>query len=327
MTTPLTLDSNYSHGDNYRHNDTPRVDVIANYAPSMIPRSRWEVVAEFTRSATRDFVPNHGSEARETLFAIARLADWTTHIAGHSLDRRIVFDARNIDDFVKNGYPVAGAKRLHLIRHRLHRVAEELGYGDEIRRRSRRRPKSEPQRPYTTKEFADFKATGGTASTPQRQHNWMTVLSLGAGFALSTSEIFAVRPDDIVQDERGVVVTVRGDSARQIACLPEWEEEVLSIVRARHGADILLDLDSVPTDPATYLARSFARVAGARQIKFTVERLRSTWIVHHLNAGTRPQVIVRALGVVTTKPIERCLPYVTPITEAEYFSALRAVKP
>jgi hypothetical protein len=294
--------------------------LIANYKPIMIPRARWASIAEFTRSAVTDFHPRHEDEARLVLFGIARVTDWTHHTAGHPLRREIVLDPRNIDDYIKRGYPVAELSRKTSVRNYLHMLSAELGYGDETRRRARPTKTVDRYAPYTPREYTDFRLTGRTASTDRRQHIWSTVLAVGAGFGVTTPELFEIAPDDFVEDERGLVLHVRG---RTVICLPEWERDVAAVVARRALSDSLLS-DFMPSDPATYLHNTLNYTANTfSQNRYVVERLRTTWIVRHLEAGTPAQAIMRALGVSTTKPIERCLRYVEPLGDNDYYAALQ----
>lgn len=293
---------------------------IANYKPTMIPRARWANIAEFTRSAATDFNPRHQAEARLVLFGIARIADWTHHVAGHPLRREIVLDPRNIDDYIKRGYPVAEQVRKTIVRNYLHTLSSELGHGDEARRRARPTKTVDKFAPYTPRELADFRLTGQTASTGHRQHIWSTVLALGAGFGITTPEIFDVTPGDLIEDERGLVLQVRD---RAVICLPEWERAVDAVLALRRGNAHLV-ADEIPGDPATYLHKALHYTARTfNQERFVVERLRTTWIVRHLEAHTPAQAIMRALGVTTTKSIERCLPYVEFLSDRDYFAALQ----
>lgn len=297
--------------------------LIANYRPIMIPRARWANIAEFTRSAATDFNPRHAVEARNVLFGIARVADWTHHIAGHPLRREIVLNPRNIDDFIKTGYPVAEARRKTVVRNYLHLLSAELGLGDEARKRARTKQTVDQYGPYTPREYADFRLTGSTASTDHRQHIWATALALGAGFALTTAEIFNVRPTDIYEDSHGITVTVEGEATRTVVCLPEWERDVIAALNRRSDNDYLL-ADEHPTDPSTYLHKTLQRTADRfHQHRYVVERLRTTWIVRHLEAQTPIQVIMRALGATTTRPIDRCLQYLPPLEEHTYLAALQ----
>lgn len=294
--------------------------LIASYKPIMIPRARWAAIAEFTRSAVTDFNPRHQAEARLVLFGIARIADWTHHTAGHPLRREIVLDPRNIDDYIKRGYPVAEQARKNIVRNYLHMLSLELGHGDEARRRARPTKTVDKFAPYTPREYVDFRLTGRTASTPLRQHVWSTVLALGAGFGITTPEIFEATPTDILEDARGLVLRVRG---RNVICLPEWEREVDTALTRRRNNERLVT-DEPLHDPPTYLHTTLRYADSTfNQNRYVVERLRTTWIVRHLEAQTPTQAIMRALGVSTTKPIERCLPYVEPLSDDDYYTALR----
>jgi hypothetical protein len=307
--------------DTYNQSDAV-ASTIANYSPSMIPRARWETVAEFTRSATTDFNPRRPAEARDVLFGVGRLSDWTTQVAGHPLDRRVVFDPRNIDDFVKRGYPVAESTRRAVVRHYLHRVSAELGYGNEERRRARTKPTGDPLAPYTPLELADFRMTGRTASTPKRKRNWSAALALGAGFGVKTTEMFTLRPEHIAVGNGAPVLTVPKDE-RQVVCLPEWEGDVLAAISDRPAREPIFNFDGTIPDPSSYLTKFLGQVAVNRNHSFTVDRLRTTWIVRHLSAGTPVQAILRGLGAESTRPVDRCLKYVSPMTAVDHINALQ----
>ena len=86
-------------------------DRIKNFTP-MMPKRLWnDAVAEFTRSAVTDFAPNTPAEARNCMTDVARLASWTNDVTCQPLERRIVFDGRQIDAFIARGLQGSPAAR------------------------------------------------------------------------------------------------------------------------------------------------------------------------------------------------------------------------
>ncbi|MBX0300625.1 hypothetical protein K2F54_11630 [Cryobacterium sp. 1639] len=67
--------------------------------------------------------------------------------------------------------------------------------------------------------------------------------------------------------------------------------------------------DFRPNDPGHYI-NVFLNNASKGAEKFTVERLRSTWLVEHLTGGTEPFALMAAAGVKSFSTFERLADYV-----------------
>lgn len=283
---------------------------IRNYSP-MLPKRLWNDVADFTRSAVTDFGPSSRPEASAAMGSVARLAIWTVDVACLPLERRIVFDGRQIDSFMARGDIGANATTKRTRRLVLLRIAGELAAFDPVRRDAGKKPKTPPFAPYSAAQLVRFRSQGATRSTALRCHNWMVLLALGAGCALTTSEIIDLAVDDVLLGADSVSVNVRGDRARVVTCLAAWEGAIRELLVSPFAKESLFARDIRPTVPAHYVGRFMARAAkGAEQ--FTVERLRSTWIVGHLQAGIVPPVsLMRAVGVTSFSTFERLVPFVS----------------
>lgn len=147
----------------------------------------------------------------------------------------------------------------------------------------------------------------------------MLMLALAAGAGLKSAEIGMVLREDVQADDQGVVVSVRGSNAREVPLLWEWEQWVTSV------------LDSVPPGAPLWgspnrinsrnMLSSFTATTGGRAPRG--DRLRATWLVSHLNAGTRMKEFLKACGIHKFENLPRYLVYVTDLDDAGYRQALR----
>jgi integrase len=283
-------------------------DAIRNYTP-MFPKRLWNDVADFTRSAVTDFAPANPREASSCMSIVARISSWTVSVACHPLERRVVFDGRQIDAFIKGAPGNRSAHTNRCLRLRLLRIAAELKSFDPDRRDAGKQTHADVFAPYTPAEIVRFRSQGNTRSTPLRRHNWLTLLSLGAGCALTTSEIVALTVDDLHLAADAIRVRVQGERARTVVCLATWESDVRQLLTSPLVSTHLFVKTERPRSPSTYVTRFLNTVANGSE-KFTVERLRSTWMVEHLTGGTDPVALMRAVGVKSFSTFERLIPFV-----------------
>ena len=299
--------------------DANVAQTIQNFTP-MIPNRLWDDVADFTRSAVADFAPTNCAEASKALTVVSRLAVWTTETACLPLERNIVFSGRHIETFTARQMAglspvVARAERLRLLR-----IAGELHSFDPVRRGAGKKPRPNPFAPYSPAAMVRFRSQAATRSTALRRHNWLVLLALAAGCALTTAEIMHLKVEDVDSTADGVIVTVTGASPRTVVCLVDWEDDVTRLLRGPLVSDYLFVKDERPNDAVAYVKKFLNSTAKGREFP-TVERLRSTWIVGHLEARTPIVALAQALGVKTFSTFERLAPFVR-IPEASALQVL-----
>lgn len=147
----------------------------------------------------------------------------------------------------------------------------------------------------------------------------MLMLILCAGAGLKSSDVSTIYPDDITVDNLGITVTVHGSNPRIVPLLRPWEEWMVAI------------LDQVPRDLPVWgkpnrtldgkLLSSFTQYTVGQRPRG--DRLRATWIVTHLSAGTRVNELMRALGVDKFENLPRYLEYVDALDHDSYRAQLR----
>jgi hypothetical protein len=105
-----------------------------------------------------------------------------------------------------------------------------------------------------------------------------------------------------------------------VPILARWEEVVLKLAESA-GDEFLVGGRSLAINRAGDLARKF--VVGHGHPKLSAPRLRSTWLVHHLNIGTRLPELARAAGMVGVTVLSDLLPDVAPLFDEQAAAMLR----
>ncbi|MBB5643056.1 tyrosine-type recombinase/integrase [Cryobacterium roopkundense] len=319
--TPLALGNGNHAGYSNTQNGIAATLTIQNYAP-MLPKRLWNPVADFTRSAVTDFAPLNGREASKVMGHLARLAIWTIDVACQPLQRDIVFNGRHIEAFISNGSIGLTEYGNRCRRSLLLRVASELANFDPLRRDSGKKPHTDSFAPYTAAEIVRFRSQGSTRSTALRRHNWTVLLSLAAGCALTTSEIVGLKVENVSISRDSVRVAIRGDRARTVVCLEAWEADIRELLSSPLVSDYLFVKAERPKIPPMYVTNFLRTVAHGGE-QFTVERLRSTWMLGHLEAGTAPVAVMQMVGVKSFSTFERLIPYVTAPSPAAHTAMFR----
>jgi hypothetical protein len=179
---------------------------------------------------------------------------------------------------------------------------------------------SDPASPYSAAEQASLVAWANGLSTGFKRHNAKALLVLGLSAGLSSLDISVLVGTDVVVGDHGVVIEVPGPNRRSVPVLRRWEADVAELAalcgerpmfrsaRERiNRKDISNFLESCRESEAP---------------KLSVQRLRVTWIVHHLAAHTPVRALLPAAGV-SAKQLARYYRFVPSPTVEEAHAALR----
>jgi integrase len=201
----------------------------------------------------------------------------------------------------------------------LRRIA---GYGRALR------PPSAPQKaslagaPYDAGEFIALISWARSFVTATSRRDAHSLLALGFGAGLSASEIIALRHSDVLSRASGADIIVRGPSARVVPVLRAYQ----ALLPASNGDRNLFAFRAARHGEYVNAITNFTRrVPGPRPV---VQRMRATWIVHHLEASTPLDVLLDAAGLATPAALTRFLPFVRQRPVEERLRLLRfAVAP
>ena len=294
---------------------------IASFTPNA-PKSLWsEDVQRFTRSAVSDFAPVNEDEAARYISAVAWLAMWSVEPGGLPLDRTVIFSAANRRRFVARGYTSRGAESRVGLGYLLERISADLLTFDPARPGVRVPRPAEPFAPYSSAEIARFRSQTMTRSTALQRARWRALLTLGAGLALSVAEIMLAQVSDVEDNGDHLVMHV-GGAKRSVVCLADWESELRALLNDSEVDTFLYPKPVRPKRPS-FQAKQFIAIAANPGEGFQIERLRSTWIVAHVNAGTPLVPLMEALGVKSLSTLERLAPFFAQPSNDDLVTAFR----
>ncbi|GAA1955303.1 hypothetical protein [Agromyces allii] len=215
------------------------------------------------------------------------------------------------------GYTKAGRGT---IRSRLLRLAEAFGPDVKLRQPLRAYSGPNPSKPYALLDQAGFTSWARSQGTRLRSANAAVLLSLGFGAGLSNEEIISVRRGDIIPDELGLLLDLKGKRSRRIPVLELWSPALLqaswagepdewAFLPGRHYRSANLT--------GLFISKSDAPV------RLQTRRMRATWIVHHLNRGTPAVPLLEASGLKSIDAFDQFLPFVPKWTESRTIWALK----
>ncbi len=232
---------------------------------------------------------------------------------GPDVFRRDVIE-RYIDSAKRHTYTPGGA---NTIRSRLLRIQEAVNPSGTSSRPLRPLGASPGSAPYSLAEIARLRSWAATQTTQRRRSDAEVLLSLGLGAGLYGTEIIRTARADIVTTSEGVDVIIRGDAPRIVPVIDEWAKPLRDLASnpddttpvfrpgrdSGHNANLITDLVSrVPiADPSNR----------GRHLQIRARRMRATWIVRHLEAGTPTLSLLEAAGVANLQALDRFIVHAT----------------
>lgn len=274
----------------------------------------------FASDAVTDVGPHLSYPSSELLLATTNLAHWAAH-AGISLERELVFSEETINAFVRDGMTGRSDASRGNVRAQLRRMREVF---TETRAVPERLTASKPVEPYTDKDIRRFSDWAKRQKTPDFRRDARTILGAGLGAGLSAGEIGELRGGDVLHDEAGVQLVVRGARQRVVQVLRSQEDRLLTATQEIKPSQYLVrpGRETNPTNLITNIVdRGLASELGPNS-----QRMRATWLVQHLNAGTPIGVLKEAAGLADLKALTRYLPFANPVPGVTARRALRGAQ-
>ncbi len=292
---------------------------IERYTPD-IPEAHWAAIGDFVRSVITDLEPELPVMARKALGTVTAITHWAWQV-GIELDRTTIFDRFAIEEFIAVGYPRTwsiGTRRN--IRAQLFTISRAL-LGDAARiPRLNPLPGHNPTAPYNAEEIATLRSWAKGQGTFGRRRDATVILALGAGAGLKPEDSDTLRRRDIVEFDGYVIVNVGGNRPRQVPVMAEWEDDLREAMSTLSPDDFVYiqGRKSIGKNTINFFV---SRSNGTFKPKTT--RLRATWIVHHLTAGTYIKTLMVAAGVHSADTFLRYLQFVPDVSVDEARRLLR----
>jgi integrase len=251
----------------------------------------------------------------------ARFAAWVWTVTGAELTVERVYTQNNVYRYLQECMrDRSESHRWGLVR-QLGTIAETLTEMTSIRRLPA--PHLPGRAPFTLSEVGVIHGWAMALRTQLQRQNAWAILGLAGGAGLRSHEIVETRLGDIETTPAGLIVTVRGHRhrhARRVPVTPPWNRTLLRSIEGRADPDEFVFRgyrwdEYRPRAIQTFLTEHPSRV------RPTVSRLRSTWIITHLNSGASLTVIMAIAGFVSTESLDRHLIHAAPPSLDDYFAS------
>jgi len=281
---------------------------IGNYTPN-IELEHWANIEDFVRSAVTRAVPSTTYGASKLFSAVTPFVHWAWK-AGHHLDDVTIFDRWLIEEFIATACPTTWSQATKgNQRSVIFRVAEAVLGMDARTPRVLPLTAADPSRPYTAAEIVALRSWARSQSTELLRLNATVLLAFCAGAGLAAEDIAGVRVRDVrLHDDGSVTVLVPGRRGRRVTVLASWEGDAAACVVGRDPGEFVLvpgRTDGVFKNVCTQFV---SRTTGV--IKPSSQRLRATWLVHHLTIGTPVKVLLEAAGIGSLNALTRYVQFV-----------------
>jgi integrase len=289
------------------------------YRPVM-PAEYWTAIEPFVTAAVHAASPKVSYSEKQLYAVTARLALWAWQSASLPLEVDEIFSPNVIDRFAAQGLPQYTKAGRNTMRSRLRRMADALLGPERDPDRVRPMGNSDASAPYSDGELSQLRSWAAGQPSGERHSSAVTLLALGLGAGLSSREIASLRIGDIVVDDAGVLILIRGDRARQVPVLRDWEEALADRVSGRAAEEWAFREGQEGGNRnlvSDFVARSYGDFGPQ------VRRMHATWIVTHLEIGTPLLLLLRAAGLRDPEALGRLLPFVREVDEAIGHKALR----
>lgn len=293
------------------------------YRPRLISEDRWTRIQPLVEDVAAITAPKCAYTAERILVVCARYVDWAVNQCGYPLRAKSLFNRKIIELYFTSPDNHLSVTTRRNYRSLLLRVSEViLPEAQQVRMK----PINTRQEvyPYTATEMDDLRTWAIGQGTRERQRNAKLLIALSAGAGLWSSEIAHLKKGDILIDNEGILITVRGEHSRQVPVLAECETWI------RVGIEHIVDDDDfifrapkrgVSKNLVTGFVSSCNRNPGTPPPR--TNRLRATWLVTHLAARTDMRALMRAAGIEKFENIARLLRHIPELDTAEYRDELR----
>ena len=301
---------------NHRRRHMP----IDEYFPDIEPR-QWTEVRGWVMDIVRDVDGHTPYTSRDIALAVSRLAVWASNNLGIELERDVLLRREFINRFIGFGCKGQTEATRSNLRAQLLRVAETLLDPSLAPVRLAALGPADPSQPYDSGEIARLSSWANGQRTEARRRNAEALIALGLGAGLSASEIGNLRAQDVDASEGGVTVHVRSGRVRAVPVIAEWESSIAARAEELEPSTFMFRPGHAKFYPN--LISNFVSRGRWSEVLPQTQRLRATWIVRHLDAGTPIAPLIAAAGVDSLEAMTRYVRFLVPVAEPEANRLLR----
>lgn len=282
--------------------------LINSYHPNLDP-VLWASMRSFVCDTVRDrFTAGRTvADTRRALGALTVFADWALFSgSGELLLRDDIIDAYIAHRHLEVNAAVTERER---------KLLRTLGGYENTREDRENSTSASPSTPLTVDEQDEVRVWMSTQPSAERRRQCTAIAALGLGVGLTSHEMMNVRGRDVITLHDGMAGVVLDD--RLVPVLADWDDELTSCV---HGLD-----DYLISPRASVRTSNTLRdvIRGSRGPVAPVQRMRATWLLQHVNAGTPLNNLMVAAGLEDASFLRRLLPFAIELTGTAHVEALR----
>lgn len=293
-----------------------RKDDADAYAPQMND-AYWAVIRDFVLDTTRLVAEHVPYPPDATRRAVAGLTLWAWLHAGLPLERDRLFRRDVIAHYVDVGCPQLNSAARGNRRSILFRVTETL---DHAPHRPPPLPPSDPTSPYSQGDIVSLLSWARGQTTPDRRRNAHALIALGLGAGASAQEIIDLTNNDVLRvDDATVDIHLPGPRSRIVPMVSEWAH----ILPHSPGPPGEFFFRPGRTMSYANAIANFVARGPTHGIRPQSQRLRTTWIVRHLDAGTNVRTLTEAAGVESLEALTRYIRFTKRLPDHERQHLLR----
>jgi integrase len=267
---------------------------IKQFSPNDVPADLWARVEGLVCESATKAAPTSAYSAKSLMTVVTELVIWIDTV-GLPLDPVVIFHPDNIDRFAAQGCAHLASGTQNNYRRQLRAVGAAVIGPEFFPPQPLALRRSEPLPPYSTGEIAALRSWARGLPTERYRTGVATILAFGLGAGITSQELNRMVGTDVSTDGEGATVHVIGDHARIVPVLDAWADQVASLAKVVGPAPVFL---SERTEISRRQVPNFiAKCPKGDAPALNVSRLRNTWIIGHLSAGTQLRVLAQAAGV------------------------------
>ena len=258
--------------------------------------------------------------AARTRRVLRRLTEWAT-AEGMALDRELILDPDTVERFCAVALKHDRSRATY--RAELRRVGPLLTRNAPWEPRPTTLARRQVAPPYRAEEVELLRLDARSQPTPARRRGAAALLALGLGAGLDGRWVTKVTAADVTERDGAVLVRVGAPSPRRVVVVAEWEGAVLELAGAARD-EFLIGGRSRSRNRASNLAAELVVPTGHPRL--SAARFRSTWLLGHLERGTRLPELCAAAGLEGVTVVSDLLGLVPPLPPAAATAMLRGTQ-
>lgn len=267
----------------------------------------WEELKPVVESVVTVAAKRTAREPRSLYPVATALAQWAWQTKGLELQPHKIFRKRVVEEFVHRGMGEYSRSSRATYRSALMAIVDAV---TPVSEQTFKIPRSEPTRPYSEAEIAALRSWSRHQGSAQRRLDASILLALGFGAGLATRELLSLRCADVTVAAGTTSVMVWDDRPRTVPVLPTWDGAIRAAVTERHADGWLFRPGRKGVRSAQ--VTDFLHRGQTTELDVHPVRMRTTWLLTHLRAGTPPQELLRIAGLEHLAALDRLTAFLPP---------------